>query len=472
MDKNVELFRSWQKSPRKFVEDVWQLTVERENLKFIKGKHISWQQDDILQAVEDAINHRRPKRISVRAGHGVGKTTTLSWLIIWYLTCFVDAQVPCTAPTSDQMHDVLWKELNKWLLKMPDPLRVKFEWTTGYLRVIERPETWFARAKTARKESPEALAGVHGEYVFFVVDEASGVPEEIFNTAEGALTSENVLLIMISNPTRLIGYFHDSHHGDMENWQTLAFSGKDSPLVNERFVRRIMDKHGEDSDEFRIRVEGEFPKSDSVDEQGYVPLLQEKDLRFTNDGNMDPLQRLGVDPSGEGKDITTFIKRDAFKAKVAGKEAISTGKSIAQKTGTLMEDGSISDENTIIDSFGVGTDSVQELALTGKRIRAVNVGGPADDEARFVNKRAEAYWRMREWLMAGGELVEHEGWKELLLIRFRRELNGKIKIMSKAEMRKAGIPSPNYADGLMLTFVDGTLEASTPETPFEAPSWM
>lgn len=98
------------------------------------------------------------RRISIRAGHGIGKSTAFAWLIIWFLFSFYNAQVPCTAPTSDQMHDVLWKEVKKWLDIMPDDFSRLFDWSNGYIRIVESPETWFARAKTARKESPEALA--------------------------------------------------------------------------------------------------------------------------------------------------------------------------------------------------------------------------------------------------------------------------------------------------------------------------
>jgi hypothetical protein len=163
---------------------------------------------------------------------------------------------------------------------MPKPVREKYEWTNGYIRITESPETWFARAKTARKENPEALAGVHGDFVMYIVDEASGVPEEIFNTAEGALTGDNVLVILISNPTRLIGYFYDSHHKDKESWQTLGFSSIDSPLVDKEYVSRIISKHGEDSDEYKIRVLGEFPREDTMDDKGYIAYFLKTTLRF------------------------------------------------------------------------------------------------------------------------------------------------------------------------------------------------
>src|SRR6266481_7271936 len=109
-DEDKKLYKAFQQSPILFIEKTWGLVPQRDNSKFVKGKHITWQQHDILLAVEAAIQGKALKRISIASGHGIGKTTALAWLILWYLFCFKDAQVPCTAPTSDQIHDVLWKE--------------------------------------------------------------------------------------------------------------------------------------------------------------------------------------------------------------------------------------------------------------------------------------------------------------------------------------------------------------------------
>ena len=124
--------------------------------KFIKGKHVTKHQVALLEAVETAMKDKAPRRISVSSGHGCGKSCCLSWLILWFLFCYKEAQIPCTAPTSEQMNDVLWKELAKWLNRMPDWARQKYEWTYSHIRITDAPETWFARAKTARKENPEA----------------------------------------------------------------------------------------------------------------------------------------------------------------------------------------------------------------------------------------------------------------------------------------------------------------------------
>ena len=109
-------------------------------------------------------------------------------LILWFLFCYVDAKVPVTAPTQTQMYDVLWSEIKKWIDRMPVEVKDKFEHTQDYVRITEHPDNWFARARTASKERPEALAGLHADFMFLVVDEASGVPDEIFDAAKSALT--------------------------------------------------------------------------------------------------------------------------------------------------------------------------------------------------------------------------------------------------------------------------------------------
>lgn len=450
-NKAVGVIKQMIESPLFFIEKMWGLKQLQEGEEFIKGKHITNQQLQLILAVEKAIHNEGKKRITVRSGHGTGKTTVLSWIILWFLFTRKEAQVPCTAPTSDQMFDVLWKECNRWIQKMPKQFSQIYDWSNSYIRIKESPHTWFARAKTARKEAPEALAGIHGEHVLFIIDESSGVPDEVFKVAEGALTEENILVIMCSNPTRLLGYFYDSHNTD-DAWERLHFSSADSPLVDNVYNQRIIDKHGEDSDEYRIRVLGEFPRADAVDEKGYVPLLLETDLQFTEDGIFGVGKRLGIDPSGQGRDETVWVLRDTIRAKVLMKEKISTPKGIADKTIQIMDMYDIDPYEIYVDNFGVGANVAQEMALMGKNIRSINVGDSADEQERFINKRAEAYWRLREWLKTGAMLFRDEDWKQLLGIRYRSELSGKMKVMSKQDMKSMGLSSPDVADALMLTF--------------------
>lgn len=481
-----EVINKFRKSPTSFIATMWGLApqplkpeyVEKAKtvglkefradwfLPFEKGKHITWQQWIILLAVEKSLKFAAPKRISVRSGHGIGKDAILSMLILWYLFCFKDAQIPCTAPTSEQIHDILWKEIAIWLSRMPEDVKGYYEWTTGYVRIKSRAETWFARARTARKENPEALAGIHGDFVFMVGDEASGIADEIFRPAEGALTNENVLMILISNPTRLLGYFYETHHSDRMNWQTLSFSSEDSPIVEQGYCDRIITKYGQDSNEYRFMVKGEFPAEDTIDDKGFVPLFESTDLKSSQNDKFAGNLRLGIDPAGMGKNETVWVLRDNFKAKRIAKESTSTGKSIAEKTITLCDFFGIikakQNKNITIDAFGIGVDAVKELALLGWNINTVNVGEKPstntpeeEEEAKlYLNKRALAYDRIKRWLRSGGELVNKDDFKELLGIKYKKTLQGKMQIMSKEEMRKLGIESPDTGDALSLTFIE------------------
>ena len=463
LEKQKKIMDKMVKSPLFFIKAMWKLEPQKKDKPFIKGKHITWQQVEILEAVERAINGGT-KRITVSSGHGIGKSAVLSWIVLWYLFTHKDAQVPCTAPTTEQMHDVLWKEISLWINRMPEDIQPLFSWTRGYLRITESPNTWFARAKTARKEAPEALAGVHGDYVLFAIDEASGVPTEIFNVAEGALTGSNVIVIMISNPTRLEGYFYESHHKDGHNWEQFQFNSEESPIVDEEFTNRIIEKHGMDSDEYRIRVKGLFPREDAIDDKGFVPLLLEGGLNFCgSDKFASPI--MGVDPAGQGKDETIWVIRDNFKAEVVAKEKTSSAKGIAEKTLTLMDFYGVMEDNVYIDNFGVGANVAVEIAMAGKKVTGVNVGDQAVDKETFLNMRAEKYWELKKWILNGGALVGTlDKWRQLLTIKYKRNLKGRLQIKSKEEMRKDGIPSPDKADALMLTMGGEKLKYSVKQT--------
>lgn len=483
---DVNLMRGFQKSPILFVEKMWKLVPQPikpeykelvEGLAskgkwkdideihfepFIKGKHFTWQQWQTLRAVELAIEGVLPRKISIVSGHGTGKSCSLAWLNLWFLFCHKDAQIPCTAPTSNQMHDILWKEIAIQLKKMPQEVQDVYEWTAEYIRIKESPETWFSRARTASKENSEALAGVHGDHVFVMVDEASGVYDEIFNTAEGSMTGPNVLVVLASNGTRLIGYFYDTHHKDSDKWQNLSFDSRKSPIVNWSFVQQIIDRNGEDSDEFSIRVSGGFGREEGVDDQGYVPLLVEADLRGAMDTALKGRVKLGIDPAGDGGDAMAQVARDPFIAKITAYEKVNTPKSIAGFAVTAIKAHDINGSDVAVDNFGIGANVPQEIALAETnnpiRVQGINVGDDAEDKERFFNRRAELAWLMREWIKAGGALVDLDKWREeLLALRFRRTAGkiSKIQLMDKKTMKKAGLnhgKSPNKADALMLTF--------------------
>jgi len=456
-----------------------------DNKDFIFGKHITWQQWITLLAVELATAEGAVSRISVSSGHGIGKSCAMSWVLIWYLFVHKDAQVACTSPSENQMFDVLWKEVSIWIEKVPEPWKSLFDWQSKYIRIKDKNATeqnsenrWFARAKTARKESPEALAGVHGEHVCILVDEASGVPEAIYETMEGAQTGKSPLVMMFSNHTRLVGYFHESHYRDKAAWQAFTFSSIDSPVVDEKYVKRIIEKYGADGDEYRIRVLGLPPMEDMVDDEGYAPILKKSDLVQIERRNLEDPRAfwssriiMGIDPAGEGYDKTSWVIRDGFKAQIIHEQKESNEMKIADITIGLCGLYGISYDDVYVDMFGVGAKTCLQLAKLGKDINGIDVGDKCDDEdddELYINIRARNYYgRLKKWIRSGGELVKHKEWEEeLISVKYARatERNSRIQIMSKKKMKKQGYKSPNHADALMLTFCNDEDEMNQPKT--------
>ena len=121
------------------------------------------------------------------------------------------------------------------------------------------PEEWFAVPRTAT--NPEALQGFHAEHVLYIIDEASGVSDKVFEPVLGAMTGLDAKLLMMGNPTRLSGFFYDSHHKARGEYHAMHVDGRDSAHVSKKFVEKIIKMFGEDSDVFRVRVAGQFPKS-------------------------------------------------------------------------------------------------------------------------------------------------------------------------------------------------------------------
>ncbi|MDO8521522.1 MAG: hypothetical protein Q7S52_05400 [bacterium] len=435
-------------------------------MHYVEGSHLTWQQSLVIYGIEKALRHEVHSRLSIVSGHGTGKSTTLSMIILWFLFVHPDSQIPCTAPTATTLYDVLWKEVNKWLTKMPAQMANLYEWQTTHIRMREHPETWFARAKTSSKENTEALAGVHADWVLAIIDEASGVEEQIFETMEGSLTSGNILVIMTSNGTRNEGYFYDSHHKDKARWQTYSFSSIDSPRVDEKFVQDIISKYGDDSVQYDIRVKGLFPAVGLMDDAGYVQLFNENELHFIPfDPAWRPVGRAlaALDASGEGQDTSEWAIRDRQIAAIVATEQQSTPASMAVKSMTVCDKYNVDPIDFVIDAFGKGHQVSQEIALSTFqqmrpwRVSPINTGDMCEDEQdqeMYLNIRAMTYYKMMLWSRSGGEFMDAPRLKdELLSIRFRRTQNGRIQIMSKTEMKKKGYPSPNKADALSMTFL-------------------
>lgn len=212
----------------------------------------SWQ-----KAVFDDIA-LHPK-VTVRSGQGVGKTGCEAILCLWFLACFPFARVVATAPTRQQLNDVLWAEVSKWMSQSP-LLKSILKWTKTKVSVMGFEERWFATARTATKS--ENMQGFHEENMLFIIDEASGVSDAIMEAILGTLSGSNNKLLMCGNPTRSSGTFFDSHNGDRAFYKCHKVSSRDTSRTNAENIRSLENKYGRDSNVVRIRVDGDFPKQE------------------------------------------------------------------------------------------------------------------------------------------------------------------------------------------------------------------
>jgi phage terminase large subunit len=406
--------------------------------RFFAAEPDPWQLE-ALAAMDSGSN------VSIRSGHGTGKTALKAWGVIQTLTCFPFAKVPCTAPTQHQLSDLLWAEVAYWLNR--SPLKGLINWTATKLTMAGYDESWFAVARSCA--IPENLAGFHAPKLRYFVDEASGVPDNIMAVVDGALTTEGSQIIMGGNPTRVSGYFFDSHHKSRASWHTVHISSEESPRVSKSYAVNMAAKWGRDSDIYRVRVLGDFPNAEA---DGFIalPLVEEAVERW-HDAKPDGICEIGADIARFGDDETVFgIREGGYVHPLECHRKWST----TETSGRLIQLGKDRKPGSIkIDDTGVGggvTDLLSEANLSGTRIIPVNFGGEGGEH--YSNTSSAMWGNIRDMLRAG-ELAlpnDEELVAQLTTRRYRLTSKGKIEIERKEDMKKRGLPSPDRADAVAL----------------------
>jgi phage terminase large subunit len=413
-------------------------------------------QAEFLQAIADG-----ERKMSVRSGHGTGKSTSASWAMLWYVLLRFPNKVVVTAPTSGQLFDALFAELKRWINELPKQLQPMLTVKSDRVELAAAPSEAFISARTSRAETPEALAGVHSENVLLVVDEASGVPEKVFEAAAGSMSGHSATTILLSNPTRSSGTFFESQTRLAGSWWTRRWSCIDSPLVSEEFVDEMRLRYGEDSSAFRIRVLGEFPLSDdnTIIPFHLVESAMHRDIEVTPD--MRPVW--AVDPARFGADRTAFCKRVG---NVVTEIKSWQGLDLMQTVGRVMAEYealpmSQRPSEIMVDSIGVGGGVVDRLRELGAPVRGVNVSEAPSLGQTYNNLRTELWFKTKAWLEdrsckipSNDDLVA-----DLTGIRYSFTSSGKMQAESKDAMKKRGLKSPDLADALCLTMASDAITA-------------
>lgn len=437
--------------PVEFVEDIIGATPDEEQAKILRSL---------------AAN----TMTTVRSGHGVGKSTVEAWAVIWFMMTRPFPKIPCTAPTQHQLFDILWAEVSKWL-RHSQALSNELIWTKEKVYMRGYPEEWFAVARTASK--PDALQGFHAEHVLYIIDEASGVDDTIFEPVLGALSTPGARLLMCGNPTQLSGFFYDSHHKNRASYSTFHIDGRKSSRVSQDFINTIIRMYGEDSDVFRVRVAGDFPlQEDDI----FIPLpLVERSIMTEYTPSIIPSTiHIGCDVARFGDDKTVIgykvDEKASFHKKRHGQDTMKTADDIVQLGQELVSKYHPTDPIPVkIDDGGVG-------------------GGVVDRLRQIKRNDPERFWWLEVYPVKFGQRIKHKYYddsttymmsvvKQLLAPHDENgqpkpvqlilpddddlvaQLSGrkyyiteqsKIRIESKDAVKKRGQPSPDEADCILL----------------------
>lgn len=401
-------------------------------------------------------------RVSVKSGHGVGKTAFQSWLTLWWLFSHYPCKVAITANTAHQLSDVLWTEIDKWARQLPEGFKNLLEFKSDKISLKGASDS-FAVARTSRKENPEALQGFHSENMLFLVEEASGVPDVVFQVAEGALSTKGAKTVMCGNPTRSDGFFYESFHSMRHMWHNITVSCHEGEYVSEEFLDGMRQKYGEDSNVYRVRVLGEFPtQSDDV----LVPLyiVEEATRREIVPSPTTPVV-WGLDVARFGGDRSALAKRHGQVLL----EPIKTwqNKDLMELAGIVLTEYEACNYSTrpqaiYIDAIGLGAglaDRLRELDLPAV---AISVSETASLKDRFGRLRDELFWSAREWFEGRDVFIPEDDTliQEITSIRYKYLSTGKLKVESKDEMKRRGQRSPDVADAFVLTFAEQGAVAS------------
>ena len=409
-------------------------------------------QTEILEAIRDY------SRVAVRSCNGSGKTYIAAHVVLWWLMCHPDAIVITTAPTAHQVRNILWREIRRAHHANADVVGGTLLRTS-----LELGDKHYAQGLST--DTPERFQGFHEGHILFVVDEASGVREGIFEAIEGSMTSAGAKVLLLGNPTSLKGTFYEAFHKRRGLWKTIHISAFDTPnlvkndvvlpsLVTPQWVADAERNWGTDSYLYQVRVMGEFP---SESEDTLIPLklveLAAKSETSTLAEQDEQGVELGVDVARFGSDRTAICVR-------RGAEILSLESFGRQDTmGTAGRVASMAREYSPqairVDEIGIGAGVVDRLReLEIKNVVGVNVARKASRSEQFVNLRAELYDGLRE-RFAGKRISipdDSDLISQLASVKYSFNSSGQMRIEGKDELRARGERSPDLADAVMLAF--------------------
>lgn len=462
---------SFSRDPLGFVYFAFPWGQEFSDLQHFPGPH-QWQIDILTQLGLGLITVNEAIRLARTSGHGIGKSALVSWIILWAISTFEDTKGVVTANTENQLKTKTWAELSKWHRLFIGAEIFEMAATALYSKDPAHERTWRIDMVPWSERNTEAFAGLHnaGKRIIIVFDEASAIPDVIWEVTEGALTDLNTEIIwcVFGNPTRNKGRFRECFSGGKfaHRWNGAAIDSRTVPGTNKKQFEEWIADWGLDSDFVRVRVRGIFPRQDSVSFIGYElattaairPMLE----YGAGEYNPAPLI-LGVDVGRFGDDPTVIYPRRGLDARSIA-PTILRGLDLMRQAAIIaklfVDYHAVS---VMVDVGGVGGGVVDRLRQLQIPVLEVDFGSSpdgtnVDPSTKYYNKRAEIWGAVRDWLPNGRIINEIQGQEQTLVDELIGPTYGlagddmEIQLEKKKDMRRRGVPSPNVADALACTF--------------------
>lgn len=459
----IEDLGRYSRDPLKFV--LWAFPWGEGGLK---GRTIEEWQYNILCEVRDGLSPQVAIRKAVASGNGVGKSALVSWLILWCMTTREDTRGVVTANTETQLKTKTWAELGKWFQLFIANSLFQLDATSLSSRDPGHRLTWRVDAIPWSEQNYVAFQGLHneGKRLFILFDEAAGIADVIWEAADGCMTDANTerLFLAFGNPNppknMQAGRFRECFGRFSHRWNSFKLDSRTVSFTDKTEIARWLEDYGEDSDFFRVRVRGEFPRTGSLQ---FISsdLFREAVTREATSTVYDPLL-MGVDVArfGDDKSVIRFRRgpdaRTIPPVKFRGADTMQVAAAVANLYATHRPD------MIFIDGGGTGAGVVDRCRMLHLPVMEVQFGSRADrsmigldDAFVYANKRAEMYGALREWLRHGAVDADPDLETDVTSVQYSyvlREGRDAIILEKKEEMKRRGLDSPDDGDALALTF--------------------
>lgn len=420
--------------------------------------------DAIGQHLRNPQTRFDPLQIAVASGHGIGKSSLISMIVHWGMSTCVDCKVLVTANTEKQLLTKTWPELSLWFRRAINAHWFKVTATAVYATDKDHERTWRADAIPWSDTNTESFAGLHnkGRRIIVIFDEGSAIADKIWEVVEGAMTDADTEIIWIAfgNPTRNSGRFRECFGRLKHRWKQRQIDSRTVEGTNKVQIAQWEQDYGQESDFFKVRVRGEFPRAGSMQ---FIPgdLVDKAREREPEAKLYDPLV-LGCDIARFGDDETVLVPRRGRDAKSMPWTMLRGADTMQVAARIMAMHDEYKFDAIFVDGGGVGGGVIDRLRMMNYPVIEVQFGASADRNANtndgpvlYANKRAEMWGSMRDWMKGGMIPDDPDLGGQLTSVEYgfiSREGSDKILLEKKADMKKRGLASPDKADALALTF--------------------